>query len=346
MGFFSFIENFFFISLGIVFILVLLLVYHFKQRMSSVERKGDTMYELVVNMVKEIRFLRAFYPSKEEGVEKVKEEVFTEKVKSVPEVIPGLLNTYSGSAPSALQQSAQSALQQATNALQSANALATGSAQSSLQSANALATGSANALATGSANALATGSAQSTLDPVSYFIREASNKIVVSDDSGSDTDSTGSDLDSDEDEESDDDESVDYTPLNNIEVEDIELYLDQHETEPLKNIGVEDVQLDFDGELETEQAQAVQEETPEPAELEPEQAQAQAVEEETLESAELEPTIVEESSSDEEPTPVYTADNLRKMNINQLKSIAISSGMTVDTSKMKKNELITLLLKE
>jgi outer membrane biosynthesis protein TonB len=329
MGFFSFIENFFFISLGIVFILVLLLVYHFKQRMSSVERKGDTMYELVVNMVKEIRFLRAFYPSKEEGVEKVKEEVFTEKVKSVPEVIPGLLNTYSGSAPSALAQSAQSALQQAEA---KANTLATGSAQS--------------ALATGSANAL---------DPVSYFIREASNKIVVSDDSGSDTDSTGSDLDSDEDEESDDDESVDYTPLNNIEVEDIELYLDQHETEPLKNIGVEDVQLDFDGELETAQAQAVQEDTPEPAELEPEPAelepeqapeQAQAVQEETLEPAEQAPTIVEESSSDEEPTPVYTADNLRKMNINQLKSVAISSGITVDTSKMKKNELITLLLKE
>ena len=93
MGFFSFIENFFFISLGVVFILVLLLVYHFKQRMSSVERKGDTMYELVVNMVKEIRFLKAFYPSKEAAEpesepEKLKEEVFSESPKSVPEQFP------------------------------------------------------------------------------------------------------------------------------------------------------------------------------------------------------------------------------------------------------------------
>jgi hypothetical protein len=58
MGVFSFVENFFFISLGITFVLILLLVYHFKQRMSSVERKGDTMFELMSNVVKEINFLK------------------------------------------------------------------------------------------------------------------------------------------------------------------------------------------------------------------------------------------------------------------------------------------------
>lgn len=58
MAFFDFIENFFFISLGITFALVLLLVYHFKQRISSMERKGDTMYELITNIVKEMRFMK------------------------------------------------------------------------------------------------------------------------------------------------------------------------------------------------------------------------------------------------------------------------------------------------
>jgi hypothetical protein len=115
--------------------------------------------------------------------------------------------------------------------------------------------------------------------------------------------------------------------------------------------------LDFDDVVEEAPEPAVMEEALEPAimeeALEPaitEEALEPAVTEEALEPAiteeALEPAITEESSSDEDPTPVYTADNLRRMNINQLKSIAISSGMTVDTSKMKKNELITLLLKE
>lgn len=58
MGFFNFVENFFLISLGITFVLILLLVYHFKQRVSSMERKGDTMFELMRNMVNEINILK------------------------------------------------------------------------------------------------------------------------------------------------------------------------------------------------------------------------------------------------------------------------------------------------
>ena len=55
---FDFIENFFFISLGITFALIVLLVYHFKQRITSMERKGDTMYELITNVVKELQFMK------------------------------------------------------------------------------------------------------------------------------------------------------------------------------------------------------------------------------------------------------------------------------------------------
>ena len=54
MGFFNFIETFFFISLGITFVLILLLVYHFKQRVCTLEQKGNTMFEIVNGVVKEL----------------------------------------------------------------------------------------------------------------------------------------------------------------------------------------------------------------------------------------------------------------------------------------------------
>ena len=54
MGLFNFIETFFFISLGITFILILLLVYHFKQRLSNLEQKNDSMIYIVNNLVKEL----------------------------------------------------------------------------------------------------------------------------------------------------------------------------------------------------------------------------------------------------------------------------------------------------
>ena len=58
MGLFSFIETFFFISLAITFILILLLVYHFKQRIISLENKAETMFEIVNSLVKEFTLLR------------------------------------------------------------------------------------------------------------------------------------------------------------------------------------------------------------------------------------------------------------------------------------------------
>ena len=42
-------ETTFVISLGITFVLVLLLIYHFKQRLSIAENKQDTMFEIVNN---------------------------------------------------------------------------------------------------------------------------------------------------------------------------------------------------------------------------------------------------------------------------------------------------------
>ena len=58
MGVFNFIETFFFISLGITFVLILLLVYHFKQRLNVLEQKGDTMFDIINNIVKEINMVK------------------------------------------------------------------------------------------------------------------------------------------------------------------------------------------------------------------------------------------------------------------------------------------------
>jgi len=58
MGIFNYIDTFFFISLGITFVLILLLVFHFKQRMSLLEQKNDTMFEIINNIVKEITHVK------------------------------------------------------------------------------------------------------------------------------------------------------------------------------------------------------------------------------------------------------------------------------------------------
>ena len=54
MGVFNIIETFFFLSLAITFILILLLVNHFKQRLSLLEQKCDTMFEIINNIVQEM----------------------------------------------------------------------------------------------------------------------------------------------------------------------------------------------------------------------------------------------------------------------------------------------------
>ena len=54
MDFLNFMESFFFISLGITFIFILLLVYHFKERIINLEQKSDTMFEIINNVVKEL----------------------------------------------------------------------------------------------------------------------------------------------------------------------------------------------------------------------------------------------------------------------------------------------------
>ena len=58
MGFFNILETFFFISLAITFVLIMMLVYHFKGRISILEQKCDTMFEIMNNVVKEMRTIK------------------------------------------------------------------------------------------------------------------------------------------------------------------------------------------------------------------------------------------------------------------------------------------------
>jgi hypothetical protein len=52
------IESFFFLSLGVVFVLLMLLVYHFKQRIATIEQKSDTMFDIVQNLAKELTAMK------------------------------------------------------------------------------------------------------------------------------------------------------------------------------------------------------------------------------------------------------------------------------------------------
>jgi len=57
MSFFSLLETFFFISLAVTFVLIMMLVYHFKGRLVLLEDKCNTMFEIMNSMVKELKSL-------------------------------------------------------------------------------------------------------------------------------------------------------------------------------------------------------------------------------------------------------------------------------------------------
>jgi hypothetical protein len=58
MSFFPFIESIFYLSLGIIVILIFLIVFHFKQRIESLEKKGFLLTELYNNLVKEFSIMK------------------------------------------------------------------------------------------------------------------------------------------------------------------------------------------------------------------------------------------------------------------------------------------------
>ena len=59
-------ESVFILSLGITFVLIMFIVYHFKQRLTILENKCDTMFELINSVVSELGVIRP-YPGVESG---------------------------------------------------------------------------------------------------------------------------------------------------------------------------------------------------------------------------------------------------------------------------------------
>jgi hypothetical protein len=58
MGLFNMLESAFFITLGISCVLLLMLIYHFKQRISKLEQSNETTFEIMKDMVQEVSNLK------------------------------------------------------------------------------------------------------------------------------------------------------------------------------------------------------------------------------------------------------------------------------------------------
>lgn len=312
MSVFGFIENFFFISLGIVFGLILLLVYHFKNRMAVAEKKSESMYGLLSAVVREIKSLRGLFglggsgePTRSGAVlasdaadsaSVIKDQPpYTIQQKTIPEVI---VETHTGPI------------------VHSSNKEVINLDLSELSREDA----------SSSANVI-----NKALSP----------KIVVSDDESEYEDDVESESDSDSESEleddDDDDDDEEAEAEENDEPMQIDLSLNATELklssqEPILEqelvVTVEDLD-NFQFVEESELATVV--------------GEVEVVNGEPASETAFGSETALSSESVNQPQSVPAIEQLRKMNINQLKTIAIQSGITSDTSKLKKPELIALI---
>ena len=298
MGVFGFIENFFFISLALVFVLVLLLVYHFKNRITVAEKKSESMYGLLTAVVKEIKSLRGMFGLANEQTNPTLPQPsnFEVKSKTEPEVII-----------TPVSESAQNVNMQKKEVI--------------------------------------------TLD-----LSASENKIVVSDDSDDDL-SDDSDSEYEQSDSDDDEESRDVKQ--DTEVVDLDINVSElREQSVFEKEEPEEIDVSFDlvenvqdvSESLVTEIQANEVEEVFHAELERESLVD--LKEPLGDSKEplgdlKEPLVdIKEplGDSNEQPVaPIPTIDQLRKMNINQLKTVASQIGIAVDTTKLKKPELISLI---
>lgn len=264
MGVFGFIENFFFISLGIAFALVLLLVYHFKNRMSVAEKKSETMYGLLSSVVREIKSLRSMFGVNPVLAKDVPLDMDIVKKKSEPEV-----PVSAGSEPEVIT--------------------------------------------------------------VNLASSPTNVKIVVSDEEDEDEEYSEDEESESEDEEETEDEKE--SEDEESESEDDEMRVEDLGSDLVlesTDIGVDEIETVSNLELEEDVSNKKHEST----------ADISVLSEHNPDELVHE----EEPSSIVPPKQSHSIEQLKKMNINQLKTIAIQSGITVDTSKLKKHDLITLIV--
>lgn len=265
MGLFNYIDTFFFISLGITFVLILLLVFHFKQQITSLEHKNDTMFEIINNIVKELNFMKSGY----------------------------LVNS--------AQYHCQPLRQDNDDAI--------------------------------------------IIQEQPFHSKQyVENKIIVSDDDSyaniedsdeEDSDEEDSDDKDSDDEDSDDEDSDDEVVIvnddeitvNKIKVINIELG---------ENIEVNDIQTENEVENENDNEETQLEEHFE----NDTSIVVKKLEGEHLENAENVDNIIANSNSVFKATKDYYA----RMNLNELKTLVVTKGLVSDASKMKKIQLIQLLI--
>lgn len=355
MAFFDFIENFFFISLGITFGLILLLVYHFKQRISTMERKGDTMYELMTNVVKELQIMKklnAYYESLFScGGSSSDESSQPELTNEEP---PVKINKPSSTINDPIQIILNETAKNETPKLEPTPPLS-----DNVQ----------NGSVTSNRIVVSDDESDSSSEDDESDSDSGSDIEVGDSDSGSEDDDCGSDSDNESETNNVDESSshveqeVDPTILNTqsfneftsiiedaeiVMVEDIDIlgepqsvslvsFCEENKEEP--SISIEDIQI-TDLEL---SPNVSDESTPKTDSYEPNSVQSmenqlQPVNDPEVPREEEELVTRVETSEKKQTREVY-----RKMNITQLRSIATVSGISVDTSKMKKNDLIQLL---
>ena len=270
MGFFNFIETFFFISLGITFVLILLLVYHFKQRICTLEQKGTTMFEIVNGVVKELTNIKRMVIQNSMG------NMSMSMVES---------NPYSKTNPAIL------------------------------------------------------------LKPEDLYTNTEPTYT--------ENDMSEYDESSDEDEYIDSDEEDTY-----VEEEWVEDKREPTNVDTTENIKIINYNADTLESVETMDAPESDVSSEDDIPNEPELIVSEDVEipivikldeeEEEEEEEEKEEEPIEEVVTDEiEQTPVPSIkekeESYKRLNVNQLKAIVVSKGITTDTSKLKKNDLIKLL---
>ena len=299
MGFFGFVENFFFISLALVFALILLLVYHFKNRITVAEKKSESMYGLLTAVVKEIKSLRGMFglggasePENSIKDKDDKEDISVEiKTKSTPEVnvaVESSENVHNNTTFNSFVKS------KPTEVI--------------------------------------------SLDFCAYDEK----KIVVSDDDDSD----------DDDEESDScDSSVSSEEFDQIDELDISEVIQVEYAEKPEQVDDIHVVQEFtdyerDSKLEIFRRDSAgisnENEVQQPImdmDMNSVATTCVPIEEEVIQVFSRE----ENESTEEKKETLPSVDQLKKMSINQLKTVASQVGVTTDISKMKKPELISAI---
>ena len=165
------------------------------------------------------------------------------------------------------------------------------------------------------------------------------NKIVVSDDSDDDlSDNSDSEYDQSDSDDDDEEESRDVKPEAEVVDVDLDITVSEIQERPVsEKEEPEEIDVSFD----------LVENVQEVSDSLVTEIQANEVEEVFHKEPEKESLVDSNESlvdSNEQPVaPVPTIDQLRKMNINQLKTVASQIGIATDVSKLKKPELISLI---